>query len=136
MEDFRYRAFISYSHGDEKVASWFHRYLERYRIPSEVVVANDLPSSRLKPIFRDKDELSTSSDLGAEIRLALEQSESMIVMCSTASRESKWVNEEVSTFCRLGRADRIHCIVVEGKPPEIFPEVLLKNDTEPLAVDI
>ena len=136
MDDFKYRAFISYSHDDEKVASWFHRYLERYRIPSEIVVENNLPSSRLKPIFRDKEELSTSSNLGAEIRLALEQSESMIVICSKAAQQSKWVNEEVTSFCRLNRADRIHCIVVEGKPPGIFPAVLLKKDTEPLAVDI
>ena len=30
---FKYRAFISYSHSDEKWARWLHRGLETYRMP-------------------------------------------------------------------------------------------------------
>ena len=35
--DFRYRAFISYSHSDEKWARWLHRALETYGIPKRLI---------------------------------------------------------------------------------------------------
>ena len=34
---FKYRAFISYSHADEKWARWLHRSLETYRVPRRLV---------------------------------------------------------------------------------------------------
>ncbi len=34
---FKYWAFISYSHADEKWASWLHRILEAYKLPKQVV---------------------------------------------------------------------------------------------------
>ena len=35
--EFRYRAFISYSHSDERWAQWLHRALETYRLPRHLV---------------------------------------------------------------------------------------------------
>ena len=32
----RYRAFISYSHADARQATWLHRQLEGYRLPSRL----------------------------------------------------------------------------------------------------
>jgi hypothetical protein len=40
MASFRYKAFISYNHADEAWARWFHRHLERYRIPGKLVGVN------------------------------------------------------------------------------------------------
>jgi len=37
MLDARYKAFISYSHQDDKWAAWLHRALESYRPPSKIV---------------------------------------------------------------------------------------------------
>ena len=34
----RYKAFISYSHADERAASRLHRWLETYRIPARVML--------------------------------------------------------------------------------------------------
>ena len=137
----RYKAFISYSHRDERWARWLHRKLETYRVPKRLV---GQPSplgptpSRLTPIFRDRDELPTATDLGAVIQQALGESESLIVICSPAAAASRWVNEEIRFFRRLGRGQRIYCLIVDGTPGgdgpgadrslDCFPQAL----TEPL----
>lgn len=117
--DFRYRAFVSYSHRDETWARWLHRALETYVIPHRLV---DQPSPfgpiprRLAPIFRDSDELASSGDLGGKVNEALAQSESLLVVCSPSSAISRWVNEEVLAFKRLGRSERVYCLIVAGEP--------------------
>ena len=35
--EFKYRAFISYSHADEEWAKWLHKALETYRVPKRLV---------------------------------------------------------------------------------------------------
>ena len=65
--DFKYWAFISYSHSDQASADQLHEALERYRVPRRLVgrPGRDGPvPSRIAPIFRDREELPTSSDLG------------------------------------------------------------------------
>ena len=117
--DYRYRAFISYSHRDKRWAEWLHRALETYRVPSRLVglvtAAGKVPR-RLAPIFRDREELASSSDLGGKVDLALAQSANLIVICSPAAAASRWVGAEVSAFRRLGRSDRIFCLIVAGEP--------------------
>ncbi len=71
---------------------------------------------RLNPIFRDRDELSSSPELGAKINEALARSENLIVICSPASAASRWVNEEVLAYKRVGRGARIFCLIVDGEP--------------------
>jgi len=71
---------------------------------------------RLRPVFRDRDELPTSAELGAQLRGALEASRNLIVLCSPRAAQSRWVNEEVAAFKRLGRESRIFCLVVDGEP--------------------
>ncbi len=39
-----------------------------------------------------------------------------IVICSPQAAKSKWVNEEILAFKRLGREDRIFCLIVGGEP--------------------
>ena len=59
---FKYRAFISYSHSDEKWARWLHRSLETYRCRSTwsapTTEFGPVPE-RFAPVFRDRDELAT-----------------------------------------------------------------------------
>ena len=115
----RYFAFISYSHRDEQWAQWLHKALETYRVPSRLVgqttAAGTIPR-RLLPIFRDRDELASSSDLGRTVNAALAQSRNLIVICSPASAQSRWVNEEVLAFKRLRGGERIFCLIVDGEP--------------------
>jgi tetratricopeptide (TPR) repeat protein len=116
---FRYRAFLSYSHRDEAWARWLLRAIETYRVPSRLVgtttTAGVIPR-RLAPVFRDRDELPSATDLGRKVDEALAASANLIVICSPDAASSRWVNEEVHAFKRLGRAERIFCLVVDGEP--------------------
>ncbi len=142
----RYSAFISYSHADEKWARWLHSALETYRTPKRLVGRNSpfgpLPR-KLPPVFRDRDELASSADLEEAVRVALEESSALIVICSPRSVKSRWVNEEIRSFTALGRANRIFCLIVDGEPhsadpeTESFPPALFDDGHhEPLAADV
>lgn len=117
--DRAYRAFLSYSHADKAWADWLHRALETWRVPRRLVghrtVFGAIPR-RLAPIFRDREELASATDLGREVREALAKSEALIVICSPHAAQSRWVNEEVLAFKRMGRGQRIFCLVVGGEP--------------------
>lgn len=116
---FRYRAFISYSHQDKAWADWLHRSLESYRVPARLVGKQTLAGTtprRLLPIFRDRDELASATDLGRKVNEALAQSANLLVICSPRSASSHWVNEEVLAFKRLGRSERVFCLIVAGEP--------------------
>jgi tetratricopeptide (TPR) repeat protein len=116
---FTYRAFISYSHRDKAWADWLHGELETWRVPSRLIgtqAAHGVIPRSLRPIFRDREELASATDLGEEITDALDRSECLIVICSPAAAASRWVNEEVLVFKRMGRGGRILCLVVDGEP--------------------
>ncbi|MBU6421500.1 MAG: toll/interleukin-1 receptor domain-containing protein [Gammaproteobacteria bacterium] len=116
---FTYRAFISYSHRDKAWADWLHHSLETYRVPSRLVgarTAHGTIPQRLHPIFRDREELASADDLGRKVNEALSQSGNLVVLCSPASAVSRWVNAEVLAYKRLGRGERIFCLIVEGEP--------------------
>ena len=106
----RYKAFISYSHSDEAWARWLHRKLEHYRLPRSVRNGAQVGGGDLRPIFRDRDELASSGSLNAAILDALQRSDALIVICSPAAAKSRWVNQEISEFCRVQRADRVHAV--------------------------
>ncbi len=115
----RYVAFISYSHSDRKVALWLHRSIEGYRLPASLrttVAAPGPDDGRLTPIFLDREDLPSSSDLAESVRLALDNSDALIVVCSPNAARSRWVNEEVRRFKELGRSHRIMCLIVAGDP--------------------
>ncbi len=157
-QSFKYYAFISYSHTDKKWGDWLHKALETYRVPKHLIgkqAREDIIPSRISPIFRDREELPTSSDLGSMINNALKESRYLIVICSPYSAKSHWVNEEILAFKRFKRSNRILCIIVDGEPnatdkpdiaaEECFPNALkfeLGTDnqlttirTEPIAAD-
>ena len=135
-----YKAFISYAHSDAHWAKRLHRKLENFRPPG-----HDGERWPLRPIFLDRSELGSSPDLSESIEKALQASDALIVVCSPAAAASRWVNEEVLFYKRLGRTS-IFPIVIDGEPgSECFPEalrfqidadgVLTKEPAEPLAAD-
>ena len=157
--EYKYRAFISYSHRDERWASWLHKSLETYRVPKRLVgkeSPHGVVPARFAPIFRDRDELATATNLGETLTRALQQSQFQIVICSVAAAKSRWVNEEILAFKRLGRESRIFCLLVDGEPGsstvpglqemECFPQALLyvldaegnltTTRSEPIAADV
>ena len=148
MSDYHYKAFICYSHKDETWARWLHRALESYRIPRDLVgrggATGQIPK-KLYPIFRDREELSSATDLSDTVKVALEDSAALIVICSPHAVQSRWVNEEIKYFQYLGRGQRVYSVIVDGNPeatdPEYacFPPSLLIDMAgerhEPLAAD-
>lgn len=132
----KYRAFLSYSHADSKWARWLHHALESYRPPRHLQAPNGkVPSGRLSPIFRDRDELPSAANLSEMVTAALTQSEWLIIICSPRATKSRWVNEEIRTFRRLGRSAKILCFIIDGEPGsgdhrECFPEALTVAETE------
>ncbi|MGH7560236.1 MAG: toll/interleukin-1 receptor domain-containing protein [Gemmatimonadales bacterium] len=158
--DLRYWAFVSYSHTDERWSRWLHRKLETYRVPRRLVgrqtERGPAVPRRVIPIFRDREELPSSADLGENIETALRQSRYLIVLCSPRSAVSRWVNQEIKTFKALGGEDRVLALILEGEPNaadhpsagllEAFPEALryrVRRDgsvsaerVEPIAADV
>ena len=118
-EEFKYKAFISYSHQDKKWGDWLHKSLETYSIPKGLIgrktSQGEVPK-RLFPVFRDREELPTATELGMVIDNALKSSSHLVVICSPRSAKSQWVNEEIKQFKRLGKSDRILCLIVDGEP--------------------
>ncbi len=119
MAEYKYKAFISYSHADEKWARWLHRSLESYKPPKYLVGTTTkmgVVPPKVAPVFRDREELASSTDLGADLTSAVEDSACLLVICSISSAGSHWVNEEIKAFKGLGRSDRIFSLIVEGEP--------------------
>jgi hypothetical protein len=156
--DYKYWAFISYSHSDEQWAQWLHKELETYRVPRRLVgrrnAFGEVPR-RIFPVFRDREELPGAFDLGSNLTDALRLSRHLIVICSPRSAASHWVNEEIKLYKSMGREDRVLCLIVEGEPnasdrpgmetSECFPPALrfrvgadgglTEMRTEPIAAD-
>ena len=114
-----YRAFISYSHADKALAMWLHRALEGYRIPAKLV-GRETPVGivprRLIPIFKDREELAASGDLGDGLKAALAASHFLIVIASPAAARSKWVGEEVRNFKAIHGESRVLVAIASGEP--------------------
>ena len=155
-----YWAFISYTNHDSAAAKKLHQELENYRIPSALagkMGRDGAVPKRIFPIFYDREELAGASSISDELKNCLRSSRYLIVICSPASTQSRWVAEEITFFKSLGREDHILTYIVSGEPNatsnttvcsslECFPESLrfqLNPDgsisnrpaAEPLAAD-
>ena len=114
----RYFAFISYRHnpGEQQISLQLRRKLENWHLPKASAL------DRKRRVFRDKDELPTSSDLGTDIENALKESGFLICLCSEDYMGSLWCLKEVEVYLKLGRKDRILPVLVSGTPEKSIPE--------------
>jgi formylglycine-generating enzyme required for sulfatase activity len=127
----KYRAFISYSHADASWAKWLHRGLEAFRIDTDLMgretSTGTIPKS-LHPIFRDRDDFNAGHALTDQTLAALDDSAALLVICSTASAKSRYVNEEVRLFKFRHPRRPVIPLIVGGKPNdaelECFPPSL------------
>lgn len=114
-----YWAFISYSHGNTPFAAWLHRALETYRLPRHIRAENGdeqaLPK-RLFPVFRDRQELEAANDLGDRLREAIAASRCLIVICSPAAANSRWVDEEIRYFRKVRPDGMVLAAIHSGEP--------------------
>lgn len=148
----RFRAFISYSQRDAAATRRLHRSLEAYRVP--VGLSGDLQLAkgrRLGRFFRDEDDMAATADIAGLVRGAIEDSASLIVMCSPSSARSHWVNAEIEHYRKTERSSRVFAVILSGQPnsgdpeTECFPPALRVAGNpddpnampiEPLALDV
>lgn len=128
---FKYHAFISYRHADNKVqgrqwATWLHQAIETYEVPKDLVGQKngrgDLIPERIYPIFRDEEELPAHADLGTSIVSALEQTNLLVVLCSPRAVASTYVADEIDYFKKIGGSERIIAAMIDGEPNTSWDE--------------
>ncbi|HYF35870.1 MAG TPA: toll/interleukin-1 receptor domain-containing protein, partial [Prosthecobacter sp.] len=117
--DFTYYAFISYSRKDSKEAKWLQKRLEWFRYPVKLVKEQARPLHRqyVRPIYRDKTNLEVDKEsYWTNIRLAIEASRFLIVVCSPDSARSNAVEQEVRHFLstRKGGIDMLVPVILRG----------------------
>lgn len=115
----RFKAFLSYSRTDDRIAKWLHATLEAYRTPTQLLSSSGafgVVAKRLSPVFRDRTDLSSGGELHHKLVEALKQSDFLVVLCSPASARSAYVNAEIESFLSEGRAASIMPVIVAGEP--------------------
>src|ERR1700730_10584446 len=121
------RAFLSYAHADAKWGEWLHRSLERFQIDKDLVGRETKigpVQKSLAPIFRDRLDFAGGHTLTEATISALDNSATLIVLCSTVAAGRPAVNEEVRLF-RSRHPDRpVVPVIIDGTWPDNFPSAL------------
>lgn len=127
-----YDAFICYKHGeiDSAAARTLQNELEHFRAPHRISEKRN----PFKRVFLDEGELSSCADFGEQVRVALQNSGWLIVVCSPETPLSPWVKLEIETFLKYHDRSRILAVLTDGDPEKSFPQQLL-GENEVLAAD-
>ena len=121
---FKYRAFLSYSHRDVGWARWLHARLEGFHFDKDLVgrdtTLGPVPNT-LRPIFRDREDFSGGQTLTDATVAALDASPALIVLCSSLAASRPAVNEEVRLFRSRHPERPVIPVIVDGAAPDNFP---------------
>lgn len=143
----KYWAYLSYAHADERLARKVQLRIESFRVPRTLrgkSVAGQVVGARLRPLFRDRDELASSGDLRDSLEAALGASGALIALCTPAAARSQWVDREIRSFVTVHGRGRVFPLIVAGEPNsgdenECFPPALRGQGgagLEPIAGDL
>ncbi len=124
----RYAAFISYSRKDKHIAEWLLKELESYKLVDLEKARTIFPfeDKYFRPVFLDLQDLHVEERPFTEkIKIAIENSAFLIVICSRHSAVSPFVNLEISHFLKthennLSRIVPIFVDEVDGSVPSSF----------------
>lgn len=120
-QEFKYFAFISYSSKDTVWGKRLQRKLENYRMPATLCSERGWKRKPINPIFFAPTDIQPGG-LDNELQERLKDSRNLIVVCSPNSARSNWVGQEIEYFHQLGRTDKIHFFIVDGKPHSGDPD--------------
>ena len=121
--DVDYTGFISYRRmdPDSQFASKLHAALERFRIPRSLRARQQTGFGRL---FIDDGE-AAAGRLRQLLNAALLRSTYLIVVCSTRTPQSPWVEEEVQSYLAAGHPPhRIIAVLLDGTVVQACPQTL------------
>lgn len=135
---YRYAAFISYRHRlpDNIVAFALHRHIEGYNVPKSFRRNGKRHIGR---VFRDKEVMRAGGDLNGKLREYLDDSEYLIMVCTPATPESEWCNEELDYFLRHHSRENVLVVLLDGTSDTSIPRQLLTDGdrrTVPLCADL
>ncbi|MBR0352690.1 MAG: tetratricopeptide repeat protein [Oscillospiraceae bacterium] len=120
---FDYDVFFSYRHRplDGEITQKSFNALESYKLPRGIRIQG---FEDIRRAFRDTEELPVSRILTDTIDNALHSCNCLVVVCSTDTPSSEWIDREVSIFIEIGRAERIYPLLISGDPEHSFPPSL------------
>ena len=133
---FDYDVFFSYRHRplDGEITQKAFNALESYKLPK---ILRKQGFEDIRRAFRDTEELPVSRILTETIDDALHSCNCLVVVCSTDTPSSEWIDREVSIFIEIGRAEHIYPLLISGDPEHSFPPSLkLVPDIEGRIMDI
>ncbi len=139
-----YWCFISYQHGDNETkgrrwANWLHKQIEEYEIPPRLINTtnqyNEKIPSKISPVFIDQQELEAGGKLKERINIALDNSATLVVLCSSRSKESPYVNQEIAYYRKIGKGNRIYPALLEGEGTTNYPEALTEKGRDGESLD-
>ena len=111
-DGFVYDAFISYSRKNSDAADKIERDLQKFPLTREL---RQRLGRRHLNVFRDVNDL-TGNQLTPALERNLEQSRTLVVLCSPAARASTYVGLEIYRFAQLRDASKIVPVLVAGVP--------------------
>ena len=120
-QEFKYFAFISYSSKDTVWGKRLQRKQENYRMPATLCSERGWKRKPINPIFFAPTDIQPGG-LDNELQERLKDSRNLIVVCSPNSARSNWVGQEIEYFHQLGRTNKIHFFIVDGKPHSGDPD--------------
>jgi hypothetical protein len=112
----KYWAFISYSHQDKRLARQLADRLAKEPVPKAARDRVEGAEKTFSALFLDEREAAAGSHLGDRLERALDAPHALIVICSPFSAASSYVAQEIAYFHKIGRADRIFCLIGSGQP--------------------
>lgn len=98
---YKHSAFISYSHKDSQAARNLKKYICKFGVPDEFLGTKapfGIIGKHVPQPFLDRSHLPAGEELGASIKVALEESAALIILCSPSSASSAWVAKEIEAF--------------------------------------
>ena len=110
-DNYKYFAFISYSHHDTKWGKRIQRKLESYRMPTTLCSKYGWERKPINPIFFAPTDIQIGG-LTAELQDRLHDSRHLIVVCSPHSAQSEWVGEEIEFLNTKGVLLQKHFVIL------------------------
>ncbi len=138
FDDHKFDVFISYSRRDSAFARRLYRALTGYTPPRDLPV----PPRRLR-VFLDETDFQ-GTEYNAALGEMLQSAAKLLVICSPASRSSRYVGDEIARFAALRGSEHIVSVLLAGRPnneaspadePAAFHDELVSRLPVPLAVE-